>query len=132
MGKTEIPMGRASASNEALVSPVVPQRRIVMADCALCGLPSSCEPNSCFCPKCSARMDMLGPSSPDPTACWRDQGPASNHSCLDSHDTISESNCSQSPSTMSDQVPLSNVPDGEISRCVLCGNCFICAADAQS
>lgn len=139
--KPEITVRRGSASNEALLSTVtvapqrqtvVPQRQVGLSDCALCGLPASCEPGSCFCPTCSSRMDMLGPSSPDPTACWQNRGPASNHSCSDSHDTASESNCSQSPSTGSDQAPLGNVHDGEISRCVLCGGCFICAADAQS
>merc|ERR1711972_459898 len=54
------------------------------SDCALCGRRAFCAPGTCFCSQCSARMDLLGPSSPEVGISNNRTSPPSRSSSADS------------------------------------------------
>merc|ERR1712113_1110509 len=93
------------------------------ADCALCGRRAPCATGTCFCSQCSARMELLGPSSPEVAALNNRVSPQSRSSSADSIKSWSPNLGAQLGSSFA---------QGEMSGCVLCGSRFVCDPDAQS
>lgn len=123
----------SSSSRERTMPVQASQRDYNLADCALCGRPASCLPDSCFCSSCSQRMDALKaddvPTSPRNQTTARLAASASSRaSSSDSQQSWSSRSSSAGSSCSSARSP----DRRQLSGCVRCGRRFLCPAGAVS